>query len=43
VQGDIESIASMDPKGLTAKFEAVSGSEGLRKDYEEAQVRRPVA
>ncbi len=38
-QGDIESVAAMNPKELTVLFEAVSGSEALRREYEEAQVR----
>lgn len=37
MQGDIESVAAMNPKELTALFEAVSGSEALRKDYDVAQ------
>ncbi len=34
VQGDIESTAAKQPRELTAMFEAISGSEALRKDYE---------
>jgi hypothetical protein len=42
-QGDIESVAQMNPKELTSVFEAVSGSEDLRKDYDEAQAAMAAA
>lgn len=42
-QGDIESVAQMNPKELTSLFEAVSGSEDLRKDYDEAQAAMAAA
>ena len=38
-QGDIESVAQMSPKDLTAMFETISGSGALRKEYEEAEGR----
>lgn len=40
VQGDVESIASKNPKELTALFEQISGSEELKKDYEELEVQK---
>lgn len=39
-QGDVESIASKNPKELTALFEQISGSEELKKDYEELEVQK---
>ena len=39
-QGDIESVASKSPKDLTALIEQISGSEELKKDYEEAMKGR---
>lgn len=33
-QGDVESIASRNPKELTELFEQISGSDALQKDYE---------
>jgi structural maintenance of chromosome 1 len=38
-QGDIESVAQMSPKDLTAMFETISGSAALRKEYDEAEAR----
>ncbi len=38
-QGDIESVAQMSPKDLTAMFETISGSAALRKEYDEAETR----
>eukprot|EP00741_Cyanophora_paradoxa_P011004 tig00020553_g10636.t1 len=35
-QGDVESIAQKNPKELTNLFEQISGSEELKKKYEEA-------
>lgn len=43
LQGDIESTAAKQPKELTAMFEAISGSEALRRDYEGAQAEVEVA
>ena len=43
MQGDIESTAAKQPKDLTAMFEAISGSEGLRKDYDAAQAEMTAA
>ena len=37
-QGDVESIASKNPKELTALFEQISGSEDYKKDYEDLEV-----
>ncbi|CAM6028343.1 unnamed protein product [Sphagnum balticum] len=39
-QGDVESIASKSPKELTGLFEQISGSEDLKKDYEELEVQK---
>jgi structural maintenance of chromosome 1 len=39
-QGDIESVASKSPKELTALIEQISGSEDVKKDYEEALRQR---
>ena len=39
-QGDIESVASKSPKDLTALIEQISGSEDIKKDYEEAMKAR---
>jgi structural maintenance of chromosome 1 len=39
-QGDIESVASKSPKDLTALIEQISGSEDVKKDYEEAMKGR---
>lgn len=39
-QGDVESIASKNPKELTALFEQISGSEECKKDYEELEVQK---
>lgn len=36
----MESIASKSPKELTALFEQISGSEELRKDYEELELQK---
>jgi len=36
-QGDIENVAQMSPKDLTNLFETISGSAGLRKEYEDAE------
>lgn len=39
-QGDVESIASKNPKELTALFEQISGSEECKKDYEDLEVQK---
>lgn len=39
-QGDVESIASKNPKEITALFEQISGSEDCKKDYEELEVQK---
>ncbi|KAG9445663.1 hypothetical protein H6P81_011791 [Aristolochia fimbriata] len=36
-QGDVESIASKNPKELTALLEQISGSDDLKKDYEDLE------
>lgn len=36
-QGDIEKVASRSPEGLTQLFEQISGSDGFKKPYEEAE------
>mgnify|MGYP002775710628 CR=1 FL=1 len=38
--GDVESIASKNPKELTALFEQISGSEDYKKDYEDLEVQK---
>ena len=37
LQGDVESIASKNPKDLTALFEQISGSDELKKEYEQKE------
>ncbi|BBN00427.1 hypothetical protein Mp_1g29090 [Marchantia polymorpha subsp. ruderalis] len=39
-QGDVESIASKNPKELTALFEQISGSEDYKKAYEELEEQK---
>ncbi|KAH7287580.1 hypothetical protein KP509_32G063300 [Ceratopteris richardii] len=39
-QGDVESIASKNPKEITALFEQISGSEECKKDYEDLEVQK---
>ncbi|XP_008805238.1 structural maintenance of chromosomes protein 1 [Phoenix dactylifera] len=39
-QGDVESIASKNPKELTALLEQISGSDELKKDYEDLEERK---
>eukprot|EP00262_Sarcandra_glabra_P007411 TRINITY_DN20200_c0_g1_i1.p1 TRINITY_DN20200_c0_g1~~TRINITY_DN20200_c0_g1_i1.p1 ORF type:complete len:1219 (-),score=304.96 TRINITY_DN20200_c0_g1_i1:265-3921(-) len=39
-QGDVESIASKNPKELTALLEQISGSDDLKKDYEELEEQK---
>ncbi len=42
-QGDIESVAAMQPRDVTTLFESISGSEALRKDYEAKQTEKTAA
>ncbi|KAI5069842.1 hypothetical protein GOP47_0016143 [Adiantum capillus-veneris] len=42
-QGDVESIASKNPKEITALFEQISGSEECKKDYEELEMQKSLA
>ena len=37
LQGDVESIASKSPKDLTALFEQISGSDELKREYEQKE------
>ncbi|KAK1267070.1 Structural maintenance of chromosomes protein 1 [Acorus gramineus] len=39
-QGDVENIASKSPKELTVLLEHISGSEELKKDYEELEEQK---
>ncbi|OMP03047.1 RecF/RecN/SMC [Corchorus capsularis] len=39
-QGDVESIASKNPKELTALIEQISGSEELKRDYEDLEEKK---
>ncbi|XP_062191550.1 structural maintenance of chromosomes protein 1 [Phragmites australis] len=39
-QGDVESIASKNPKELTALLEQISGSDELRKEYDELEEQK---
>ncbi|XP_077250735.1 structural maintenance of chromosomes protein 1-like [Tasmannia lanceolata] len=39
-QGDVESIASKNPKELTALLEQISGSDDLKKDYEDLEEQK---
>ena len=40
LQGDVESIASKNPKELTALFEQISGSEDLKREYEDLEEKK---
>lgn len=40
LQGDVESIAAKNPKELTALLEQISGSDDLKKDYEELEEQK---
>lgn len=40
LQGDVESIASKNPKELTALLEQISGSDDLKKDYEDLEEQK---
>ncbi|XP_047958381.1 structural maintenance of chromosomes protein 1 [Salvia hispanica] len=42
-QGDVESIASKNPKELTALLEQISGSEEYKRSYEELEVQKAEA
>lgn len=42
-QGDVESIASKNPKELTALIEQISGSEEYKRQYEEMEVQKAEA
>ncbi|XP_031403402.1 structural maintenance of chromosomes protein 1 [Punica granatum] len=42
-QGDVESIASKNPKELTVLLEQISGSEELKRDYEQLEVEKAAA
>ncbi|XP_028550354.1 structural maintenance of chromosomes protein 1 [Dendrobium catenatum] len=42
-QGDVESIASKNPKELTALLEQISGSDELKKDYEDLEELKATA
>ncbi len=37
LQGDIEAVAAKSPVGLTLLFEQISGSEALKRPYEELE------
>lgn len=39
-QGDVESIASKNPKELTALLEQISGSDEYKREYEELEVKK---
>ncbi|XP_021898438.1 structural maintenance of chromosomes protein 1 [Carica papaya] len=39
-QGDVESIASKNPKELTVLLEQISGSEELKRDYEDLEEKK---
>lgn len=43
MQGDIESVAAMSPKDLTAMFEVISGSDAYRKDYDDLETKKAAA
>ncbi|GLU07763.1 hypothetical protein SLE2022_247110 [Rubroshorea leprosula] len=42
-QGDVESIASKNPKELTALLEQISGSEELKREYEDLEEKKAMA
>ncbi|CAL8178356.1 unnamed protein product [Prunus armeniaca] len=42
-QGDVESIASKNPKELTALLEQISGSDDLKRDYEKYEEEKAIA
>jgi len=43
VQGDIENVAQMQPRDLTALFEHISGSAAYRGQYEELEKKKAEA
>lgn len=43
VQGDVESIASKNPKELTGLLEQISGSDELKRDYEQFEEEKAAA
>ena len=43
LQGDIENVAQMQPRDLTALFEAISGSGAYRQQYEELEKKKAEA
>lgn len=40
MQGDVESIASKNPKELTALLEQISGSDEFKREYEELEEKK---
>ncbi|XP_059660351.1 structural maintenance of chromosomes protein 1 isoform X2 [Cornus florida] len=42
-QGDVESIASKNPRELTALLENISGSDELKREYEELEEQKAIA
>lgn len=40
MQGDVESIASKNPKELTALLEQISGSDEYKREYEELEEKK---
>ncbi|GKV01801.1 hypothetical protein SLEP1_g14326 [Rubroshorea leprosula] len=42
-QGDVESIASKNPKEFTALLEQISGSEELKREYDDLEEKKAVA
>ena len=43
VQGDVESVASKNSKELTGLLEQISGSDELKKEYEELEEKKASA
>lgn len=43
VQGDVESVASKNSKELTGLIEQISGSDELKKEYEELEEKKASA
>lgn len=43
MQGDVESIASKNPKELTGLLEQISGSDDLKREYEEYEEQKAKA
>ena len=42
VQGDVESVASKNSKELTGLVEQISGSDDLKKEYEELEEKKAI-